>query len=195
MSTVGEKIWLQLANAAYKSQDPSSILYIDNLSDLLTFGDDFLPMFSQLKDVHAFFPKFSLVVDTHKTWEWNEMNSPEFDSILYVDKRNRHKLFALRALVVSEEPSTIYHVMDRLYITRSGLDINIDYFYEDTLILSYYDTEIQEVFLEKICMSWLRVSKAVRVIAERYREHLQRKRNHMVSHVLVPFIVRNHVAT
>ena len=177
MSTVGEKIWLQLANAAYKSHDP----YDPHLTRytvpavMFTFGD-------------AFFPAFSKLVDQKIE------DIPEcFDSILYIDKRNRHKLFALKALFVSEDDPTIYRIMERLYITRPGFEhIEIDCLPDDTLI-QCTDTEIYEFFFQVICMSWLRVSKAVRVIAERYREHLQRRRNHMVSHVLVPFIVRNHV--
>jgi hypothetical protein len=182
MSTVGEKIWLQLANAAYKSHDPYDPHLVYNIYTfppvMFTFGD-------------ASFPAFSKFVD-HKI---DGMYMSEcYDSKLYMDKRNRHKLFALEALCMTEEPSTIYRILERLFIIRPGSkDINLDLFGADTLSISYFDTEIQEVFFEKICMSWLRVSKAVRVIAERYREHLQRKRNHMVSHVLVPFIVRNHV--
>jgi len=182
MSTVGEKIWLQLANAAYKSHDP-----YDPLITFTRFA--FPPVMFTFGD--ASFPAFSKFVD-HRI----DGISKFYLSKLYMDKRNRHKLFALEALCMTEDDPTIYRILERLFIIRPGSkDINIDFLDTDTLTISYFDTEIQEVFFEKICMSWLRVSKAVRVIAERYREHLQRKRNHMVSHVLVPFIVRNHVAT
>eukprot|EP00798_Chlamydomonas_sp_ICE-L_P011567 gene11567-biopygen15738 len=83
---------------------------------MFTFGD-------------AFFPAFSKLVDQQIE------DMPEcFDILLYIDKRNRHKLFALDALFMSEDVPTIYRILERLFIIRPGFEhIYIDCLPTDTL--------------------------------------------------------------
>lgn len=191
MST-GEKIWMHLAKVAQEAsgEHPTTELHIGEYTlpiRMFTSSDTFFPAFSEIVDDQ---------LETH----------PPYQTLSFLNTRHRHKYFAVCSLFLRKDAETVLSILHSLFIIRHGefydpAEFGVPAEFDDLhdLIecvladgLENYPGMLQSFCFEHICISWLRVRKAVRVIAERYREHLLRRRDRMMRTVLIPIIVRQH---